>query len=248
QIRDFKFTQLAKNDQLDEFLDKFGINHPDIAGIGDNAIVKLYANGVETAADITKERLGQITDLSESRVRRLLKWRQELHQKFVFDPGRRLAPQPRIAIEKEIDSLRLQLENELSGGARYLCRVKQEIETNRQKLEPVLAQARRELAQAEKDLEVATSRNSSIPILATLIIAFIIGLAIHSSSELAPVREDVIGNPREGSVVPPAPPPAPPPPPAVGPESKALNKQEKSQKALKFYSQGMEFSQEEKFP
>src|SRR5215475_13161774 len=33
QIRDFKCTQLARNDQLDEFLEKFEINHPDIAGI-----------------------------------------------------------------------------------------------------------------------------------------------------------------------------------------------------------------------
>src|SRR5262249_12006225 len=166
-----------------------------------------------------------IPDLSESRVSWLLKWRQELDQKFVFDPGRPLAPQPRIAIEKEIDSLRLQLENELSSGARYLRRVKQKIETNRQKLEPALTQSRRELAQAEKDLEVATRRHSSIPILATLIIAFLIGLAIHSSRDLAPVREDfdVSGNPYEGSVV--HPPPAPPP--AVGPESKTLNKQEK---------------------
>src|SRR5215470_15217573 len=194
QIRDTKFTQLARNDQFDEFLDKFEIKHTDIAGIGDNAIVKLYSHGVETAADITEERLGQIPGLNESRAKRLLKWRQELEQKFVFVPGRHITPQSRIAIEKEIDSLRLRLEHELGGGAHYLRCVKQEIETNRRKLQPALAKARRELAQAKKDLEVAGKRNSFIPILATLIIAFIIGLAISSSHESAPVRDN-IGNP-----------------------------------------------------
>src|SRR5215510_3678404 len=175
QIRDTKFTQLARNDQFDEFLDKFEIVHPDIAGIGATSIVELRSHGVETAADITEERLGQIPGLNDSRVIRLLKWRQDLEQKFVFDPGRRVTPQSRIAVEKEIDSLRLQLERELGSGAHYLRCVKQEIETNRRKLQPALAQARRELAQAKKNLEVAGKRNSFIPILATLIIALIIG-------------------------------------------------------------------------
>src|SRR5215813_1057038 len=238
QIRDTKFTQLARNDQFDEFLDKFEINHADIAGIGDNAIVKLYSHGVETAADITEERLGQIPGLIDSRVRRLLEWRQDLEQKFVFDPGRRVTPQSRIAVEKEIDSLRLRLEHELGGGAHYLRRVKQEIETNRRKLQPALAKARRELAQAEKDLEVTGKRNSFVPILATLIIALIIGLAIRSSHESAPVREGVIRKSPESSV--------PPPPPAVRSENKALDKQENRQSASDFYAQGMRFSREEK--
>src|SRR5262249_53893495 len=66
---------------------------------------------------------------------------------------------------------------------------------------------------------------------------------IRSSHESAPVREDVIGNPREGSVVhhPLA------PPPAVGPENKALDKQENRQSASDFYSRGMRFSRQEKF-
>jgi DNA-binding helix-hairpin-helix protein with protein kinase domain/Tfp pilus assembly protein PilF len=188
QIRDFKFNQLARKDQFDEFLHGFEINHPDIAGIGDNAIVKLYSLGVETAADITEERLGQIPDLNESRVRRLLHWRQELEQKFVYDPVKRVAPPFHIAVEKEIDLLRLQLEHELSGGAHYLRRVKQEIETDSQKLQPALMKARRELAQAEKDLEVASKRNPLAPILISLVIAFLIGSLLKPGPSVGPGR------------------------------------------------------------
>ncbi len=60
RLRDFKFTQLARKDQFDEYLRRFEITHPDIAGIGDNAIVNLHRHGVETAADITAECLEKI--------------------------------------------------------------------------------------------------------------------------------------------------------------------------------------------
>src|SRR5262245_28297070 len=59
QIREFKLKQSARKDQFDEFLDGYEITHPDIAGIGANSIVELRSHGVETAADITEERLGQ---------------------------------------------------------------------------------------------------------------------------------------------------------------------------------------------
>jgi hypothetical protein len=71
------------------------------------------------------------------------------------------------------------LESELSGGAGYLRRVKQEIETSRQKLEPLLTKARQELARARKDLAVAGESNSPVLILAALIIAFFIGWVIR---------------------------------------------------------------------
>src|SRR5262249_55803883 len=157
---------------------------------------------------------------------------QELEKKFLFDPGRRVTPQSRIAIEKEIDSLRLRLEHELGSGAHYLRRVKQEIETNRRKLQPALAQARRELAQAKKNLEVAGKRNSYTPFLPRLIISSIMVWAIITTPEGAPFPKDVIETPRGGSV---PPPPPPPPPPAVRPENKALDKQEGAQSASDFY-------------
>jgi tetratricopeptide (TPR) repeat protein len=242
EIRDFKFKQLARKDQFNEFLVKYEINHPDIDGLGAAAIDELLSHGVETAADITEERLGQIPGLNESRARRLLNWRQELERKFVFDPGKRVESQPRIAIEKEIDSLRIHLEQELSGGAHYLRRVKQEIETDGQALLPALGKARRELAQAEKDLEVASKRNSSGTILAVLIIAFFIGSLVGPGRDTSsnPGRRDPRAN--TGSPPPPAPPPR-----AIPKDRTALTGQQKAQAALNHYNQGVRLSQEKKF-
>ena len=241
EIRDFKFTQLARKDQFNEFLVKFEINHPDIDGLGATAIDELLSHGVETAADIAEERLGQIPGLNESRVRRLLNWRQELERKFVFDPGKRVESQPRIAIEKEIDSLRIHLEQELSGGAHYLHRFKQEIETDGQKLMPALAKARREFAQAEKDLEVASKRNSSVTILAVLIIVFFIGSLVGPGREQSskPGSRDPRTN--AGSHPPPAPPPR-----AIPDDRTALVEQEKSRAASNHYHQGMRLLHEGK--
>ncbi len=94
----------------------------------------------------------------------------------MFNPGKRVATRSYIAIEKEIDLLRLQLESQLRGGAHYLHRVKKEIESDRKKLQPAMLIAHRQLAQAKKDLEVASEHNSFIPTVIILVIAFFIGI------------------------------------------------------------------------
>ena len=121
----------------------------------------------------------QIPSIGSWHAKRLLEWRRGLEQKFVFDPARFVPSETRIRVERELDALRFRLESELSGGAHYLRRMKQEIETGRQKLRPAFTQARQELAQAEKDLEVASKRNSLVLILIVLIISFFISLALR---------------------------------------------------------------------
>src|SRR5262249_47879751 len=158
-------------------------------------------------------------------------WRQELEQKFVSDPGKSVTPQARIAVEKEIDSLRLQLERELSSGAHYLRHAKQEIETIRRKLRPELLKARQELAQAELNLEVANKRNPFAPILMALIIAFMIGILCK------PTFPRGVG---DG-----------PYHPATGPESSSESARPygdtHNPEAYSLYSQGARLSKEEKF-
>jgi len=81
-------------------------------------------------------------------------------------------------VEKGIDTLRLNLERELSGGAYCLLRIKQETEINRQKLRTALIGACREMAQAEKDWHEVIRRNSFKPVLFALLIAFFIGIML----------------------------------------------------------------------
>jgi DNA-binding helix-hairpin-helix protein with protein kinase domain len=182
QIRQSRLQQLeaeARQNQLDEFLDQFKIYEAEFEVVRPTIKTVLLSHGVETAADVKEiEEMMQIPSIGSWGAERLLEWRRGLEQKFVFDPDRFVPSETRIRVESEVDALRFRLERELSCGAHYLRRMKQEIETSRQKLWPALTRARQELAQAAKDLEVARKRNSLELILIVLIISFFISLAI----------------------------------------------------------------------
>jgi DNA-binding helix-hairpin-helix protein with protein kinase domain len=92
--------------------------------------------------------------------------------------------QSRIDVEKGIDTLRLNLERELSSGAHYLRCVKNETEINRQKLQPALMGAFRELAQAERDWRAVIERDSFKLVLLALLIAFFIGMMMNPGGSM----------------------------------------------------------------
>src|SRR5262245_50682469 len=242
QIRQFKShpcEAAARKSQLDELLDQFELNDAEIKGIVSLIIAALLSDGVETAADVIEE-VSQIPSVGQSQSEGLLDWRRSLERGFVFDPARGVPHEARVKTEREVDALRFRLESELSGGAQYLRRVRQEIDTSRQKLQPLLTQARQELDQAEKDLEVAGKRNSPALILTALIFAFFLGWVIHSENrpQYDPGLQTSSEDSRHG------------PPPAYKSDPDALaeqNEQERSQEALKFYRKGLELSRAKKF-
>jgi DNA-binding helix-hairpin-helix protein with protein kinase domain/Tfp pilus assembly protein PilF len=188
QIRQTRLQQLepeARKYQLEEFLGQFKINDAEIRRIVPSAKKVLLSHGIETAADVGEinkiNTLMRIPSIGGWLAGWLVEWRRDLEQRFVFNPGGGVPPEARVRVEREVDALRLRLESELSGGARRLRRMKQEIDARGRMLQPALAQACRELAQAQKDLAVAGKHGSTAPILAALIISFIIGLAIKAN-------------------------------------------------------------------
>jgi DNA-binding helix-hairpin-helix protein with protein kinase domain len=242
QIRRLRIQQLvaeARKNQLDEFLDQFKINGVEIPGIVPPIKTALLSHGVQTAADVIEE-VSQIPSVGRSQAERLLEWRRDLEQRFVFDPDKGVPQEVRVKTEREFDALRFRLESELISGAYYLRRMKQEIETSRQKLQPALLKARQELAQAEKDQQVASRRNSPALILTALIIAFFIGWAIDSYYTITTGRVDVV--PRLSHVG-----SGSQPPPASRPDRETLTDGEKRKKALNLYHEGWQLSKEEKF-
>jgi tetratricopeptide (TPR) repeat protein len=204
QIRQARLQQMepeARKYQLEEFLDQFKINEYEFTGIGPSEKNVLLSHGIETAADVGEiNKLTQITSIGRRRMERLVEWRRDLEQKFVFDPASGVPTKARLRIENEIDELRFRLESDLSGGARRLRHMKQEIETNRQRLQPALTKARQGLAQAESDLQFAIKRGSFLLILIALIFMFIIGLAIKSPVPPPASRGPVSAPEREAPV------------------------------------------------
>jgi DNA-binding helix-hairpin-helix protein with protein kinase domain len=195
QIRRLKLQELeaeARKNRLEEFLDQFEINDAEIKGINPTVKTTLLSHGVETAADVSEiKKLKQIPSIGNLRARWLLGWRNDLEQKFVFDPAKGVPLEARLRTERDVDALRFRLESELSEGARHLRQMKREIETNMQRLQPALAQARLELAQADVDLAVASKRNPVALILTALIVALLIALAAKSPNLSPPTAGPV---------------------------------------------------------
>ncbi len=156
RIRQHRLEQLendAKAAQFDEFLKQFQIADADIEEVNLATKILLRSYGIETAADLSQPRLEQIQTLDEQRAANLRGCRWELARKFVFDPANGVAPQARLAVEREMDELRLKLEHEMSSGAYYLRRIKLDIEEGQRKLQPLMAAAQKSLAQVQKDSE-----------------------------------------------------------------------------------------------
>jgi DNA-binding helix-hairpin-helix protein with protein kinase domain len=182
QIRQYRLQRLeaeSRKNQLDDFLDQFEIRDAEIKGIGSSIKSSLLSYGVETAADVVEEKL-HIPTVGQLRAIKLIEWRRDLERNFAFDPARGVTPEARIAVEREIDMLRLRLEHELSGGPHYLRQFKKEIDESRQQIQPILDQARQTLSQAEKDWEVASKRRPLWLIIFILMLAFFLGWSIAS--------------------------------------------------------------------
>jgi tetratricopeptide (TPR) repeat protein len=227
-IRKWRLGRLeaaARKGQFAEFLDQFEVGEAEIGGVFHLVKPSLLANGVETAADLTEQKLQelrQIPTVGPYYAGRLSEWRRGLEREFVFDPVKGVPPQARLKVEREVDALRLQLEHELSGGAYYLRQVKREIEDRRLELQPALQEARQSLAQAEKDWEEAVKRNRVIPLVVVLIITFFLGSALQP----APVRRDI---------------------PERADRRVVTRVQERTAKAQELYRQGAQLSRGEKF-
>src|SRR5262249_24382161 len=95
QIKRSRLQQLeteARKNQLDEFLDQFEIYDAEIRSAVAPIESALLSHGVETAADVTEE-VSRIPSVGYSQAERLLEWRRDLEQKFVFDPARGVPPE-----------------------------------------------------------------------------------------------------------------------------------------------------------
>ncbi|HWQ34716.1 MAG TPA: tetratricopeptide repeat protein [Blastocatellia bacterium] len=188
QIREWHLRELesqTREAQLGEFLNQFAIAESDIQDIKPRVKTTLLSRGIETAADVTETNLERLR-IDSPLTKRLLRWRQGLEEKFVFDPARDVPHQARLKVEREMDELRLRLEHELSNGATYLRRLEHEIDESRRRLAPLLTEARRRLAQAERDLEAVAKSFSIKPLVFILIMAFFVGTLMEPAQTPAP--------------------------------------------------------------
>lgn len=144
--------------QLRAFLESCFIDAAQIPGILTTDQMALESYGIETAADVTAEGLNGVPGfgqrLGRQRTAALLAWRQDLEQRFRYDPRQGADPAAIASLRRKYAQERLRIERELLAAPDELAKMKAELLKQRAQLNIALIhQAMRE-AQARADLRV----------------------------------------------------------------------------------------------
>ena len=113
--RNREYAQLqnsARESQLDAFLESIFISRASIVGIGPSRQVTLESHGIETASDISYQRVSAITGFGPSLTSTLVDWRKQMEVQFTFDPSKGV---PASAVQK-LDIKYAQLQTSLQAA------------------------------------------------------------------------------------------------------------------------------------
>lgn len=169
-----KLQQLEKEvyqRQVERFLDGYRIDKAQISGIGHARKITLRSYGLETAADITLNAVLSVPGFGPTYASKLLVWRSNIEQRFVFDPKRGVDPQDKRTVETEIQNRRAKLEQELRSGFTVLRQLSTQFDSAHTSLRKSADLAVQNLARAEADLAAGNAAFSLIPLAVVFIVA-----------------------------------------------------------------------------
>lgn len=174
-----KLVAERRERQLYKFLDNFRIEDARISNIGASRTATLESFGIETAADVSPNSILAIPGFGPAFTANLIIWRRTLESQFVFNPALGVDLSDLQALDREIDSTRATIEQELQSGLIELGRISQEIRSLRGSVQAVAAESANKLAQAEADWKAKPrSASALVPILFASFLTFAIGLPI----------------------------------------------------------------------
>jgi DNA-binding helix-hairpin-helix protein with protein kinase domain len=112
--------QKKKEAQLHRHLDRFLIAHARIRKIGSGRKAVLASFGIETAADIDRQRIASLQGFGVSLISELMAWRQTQVNKFVFNPNEPINPGDLSALKTKIATRRVNLDGRIRVTAANL--------------------------------------------------------------------------------------------------------------------------------
>jgi DNA-binding helix-hairpin-helix protein with protein kinase domain len=127
--------------QLGRYLDRFRIDSADIRGIGTGRAAMLASYGIETAADVSYNKIMNIPGFAQSLTSQLVEWRRRHERRFRFNPSEPVDRRDIEALDRELEGRRQRLVQALQQGPESLRRTSQEITAARLRLMPVLDEA-----------------------------------------------------------------------------------------------------------
>jgi DNA-binding helix-hairpin-helix protein with protein kinase domain len=142
----------AHQRQLHQFLDRCFIDRADIKDVGPARKAALRSFGIETAADVERNRVRQVRGFGERLTAAMLDWRKSCERRFAFNPNQAVSDAERSQVRSRFAAKRASLEAQLSSGASELQRFSKESTVKAAGLRNQAEWAAQKLAQAKADL------------------------------------------------------------------------------------------------
>jgi DNA-binding helix-hairpin-helix protein with protein kinase domain len=152
-----EYQKLQANIQAQQrfrFLNRFFISDHNIPKIGPTRKATLASYGIETAADISEQKILRIGGFGRSYTTELLEWRAGKMRLFVFDPNTGVDPADISDLNRRFAIKRQQLEAGLLAGIERLNQVRNGALHQRQQMQSVVLAAAKQVAQAKADLKI----------------------------------------------------------------------------------------------
>lgn len=109
-----------RENQLKAFLRGHFIEDATIKGIGPGRISVLRSFGIETALDVTPDKVSAVDGFGPARTSAVVGWRQSVEARFRFDPNKAVDPAERAALVQRQSQRRATIESALTKGLNEL--------------------------------------------------------------------------------------------------------------------------------
>jgi DNA-binding helix-hairpin-helix protein with protein kinase domain len=140
--------------QLHDYLDRFLIKNAAINGVGPARTMALASYGIESAADVRRDRVLNVPGFGPATTDNLIAWRAGIEKRFVYNPSALPADaQARAQVESQFAVRRNELIKRISEGHRELTQVSASVQQRMQVPEANIATLAERRSQLQVDLQ-----------------------------------------------------------------------------------------------
>jgi len=143
--------------QLNYFLDQYFIKKCNNISIGLARKSKLSSFGIETAADISYDKIIKIPTFGPHFTQRLVNWRKNLEKDFVFNPNQGVNPSDIALIKQRYLPVLRPLEKILLAGENELLQMRNNLHSEQEKSKFELEKIVYQVKQLENDLKIVNT-------------------------------------------------------------------------------------------
>ena len=144
----------AEARQKQQYLEHHYLDSATILGVGPTKKAALRSFGIETAADVTWNKVISVKGFGEVLTQAVVDWRKACERRFVFNPNHAVTDNDKNAVRVKIKAKKLILEDKLTNGPAELQSLRQEILRKANILHRALQATSIKLAQARADLSL----------------------------------------------------------------------------------------------